>query len=757
MSAQLLSSKTVIQEEAPTSKTITGVGTAIVACLGLTPKGPVGVATLLTSYDQFVKIFGADFAGGIAASAVRGFFSGGGERMYFTRVVHYSDITLPNSKTSAPGTLNLLNSNVAAAPAQVTGVNTGPFALTSGDTLVIDRDGAGQSTATFTATAGQITNSATEPHNLVNNQTLQVKVNGGPTQTIVFTSGQFSDIANATDVEVRAAIAAILTNCTVTVQSGTIRITSNRKGTSSAVEIVAGTARAELGFAVSVDTGTGNVADLSAVTPAEIKTIVEAAVSDVTVANVGGLIRMVATTAGPTGKIQVMSPSTADDELGLDNTLHNGTSAGGGTATLQVDSKYDGAYANDLSILIGQPTSGLVNATTDFNLYVLYKGVVVETFPNATMLDTADRHIEKLVNDVASGSRWITVTDLQTNPGPSGVTAERPINSPGAPPVAFGPLSGGNDGLSGLAEIDFVGDPSSRLGFNSFDLIHDPDTLICPEMATPAVHSAGLTYCSVTRKGQMFFIMDPPQGLTAEAMNTYVVTTAALKNTTEDGAIYWPRVKVLNPNPAIFGPASTILIPPSGHIAGMFARNDGAKLGGIYEPPGGVERGQLPGVLGLETNEVLDERVRDLIAPNLINPITQLRGQPIAVDDVQTLLAGGNFPTIAERRGVTFIERSIEDGTQWARLRNNDDTLRGALFRTCDAFLLIQMRLGAFRSRNPDTAFFVDTGTGINPVSEQFAGRVNTRIGLATQKPARFLIFSFSQDTRALDEELAAG
>lgn len=754
MSAQLLSSKVVIEETAPTSRTIQGAATGVCACLGVTPKGPIGVATLLTSYDQFVKIFGGNFVGGIAASSVRGFFDGGGQRMYFTRVVHYSDITLPNSKASAQGTLNLLNSNVAAAAALVTGTNAGPFALTPGDTLVIDRDAAGLATATFTATAGQITSSgATEPHNLVNNQTLQVKVNGGPTQTIVFTSGQFVDIANATDVEVRAAIAAVLTNCVVTVQSGAIRITSSRLGTSSAIEIVAGTARAELGFAVSTNAGSGNVADIAAVSIAEIKTIVELAVSGVTVANAGGFVRIAATTPGATGKIQVMVASTADDELGLNNTLHNGSAAGGATATLQVDSKYEGAYANGLTILIKAATSGIAS---EFNLAVYYNGILVETFANATMLDTAERFIETLVNDQDTGSRWIMVTDLQTNPGPSGVAAERPINSPGAPQVAFGPLTGGNDGLSGLAETDFVGDPSSRTGFHSFDLTFDPDVLICPEMATPAIHAAGLQYASVTRKGQMFFIADPPQGLSAEQMNTYVLTTAALKNTTEHGAIYWPRVKILNPAPSVYGSASTIVVPPSGHIAGMYARNDGSKVGGVYLAPGGVERGQLPGVIGLETNEVMDEAIRDLVAPNLINPITQLRGQALAVDDAQTLMAGGNFPTIGERRGVSYIERSIEDGTQWVRMRNNDDSLRGALFRTVEAFLLIQMRVGAFRSRDPDAAFYVDTSEAINPPSEVFANKVNIRIGLATQKPARFLVMSFSQDTRALDQELAA-
>ena len=59
------------------------------------------------------------------------------------------------------------------------------------------------------------------------------------------------------------------------------------------------------------------------------------------------------------------------------------------------------------------------------------------------------------------------------------------------------------------------------------------------------------------------------------------------------------------------------------------------------------------------------------------------------------------------------------------------------------------MNVGAFRTRNPDTAFFGDVGEGLNPLSEQRAGRLNARIGLATQSAVDWVSLSFSQDLSA--------
>jgi hypothetical protein len=73
-----------------------------------------------------------------------------------------------------------------------------------------------------------------------------------------------------------------------------------------------------------------------------------------------------------------------------------------------------------------------------------------------------------------------------------------------------------------------------------------------------------------------------------------------------------------------------------------------------------------------------------------------------------TLKGNGNFPYVAERRGVIFIERSLKQGLQFARHKNNTEGLRAQVRRTITAFLLAQMNNGAFRTKTPSTAFFVD-------------------------------------------------
>ena len=748
MSAQLLSSKTVTQEEEPEIRSIEGVATGVLACVGITRKGPVGVSTLITGFPQFVKIFGSDTGSGFATNAVRAFFAEGGQRMYFTRVVHYTDITSAATKTSAAGTLNLLTAAAAASSGTVLGASIGPFALVHGDTIIVDPNALGPLTATISATRATRTAANAPPYALTNGMILTVKIDGGAVQSVSFLTAEFVSIGAATAAEVAAVLNAKLNGAFADVSGGNPRINSDTLGTGSHVEVTGGTANAILGFATAVVDGTGNVVDVSAITVAELKTIIEAAVAGVTVSNDAGAVRITSNTTGPGSSVQVTAPSTADDELGFDNAVHSG-GTGAAAATLQVDAAYDGTYADEVEILIAAATSGVA---AEFNLQVLFEGTVRETFPNLTMDDAADRYVETILNAVDTGSAYVAVTDLDVNP--ASPSSERPANSPGTPAVAFGPLVGGDDGLVGIADVDFTGDPTDRLGFYSFDLNADVDLLDCPDRATAAAHNAMISYCSVWRNGKVFPILDVPASLSESQVVTYVETTAALEGLSEHGYIAWPRVKVLNPNASVFGSASTITVPNSGHIAGMFARNDSRRVGGIYDPPGGTEIGVLKTVIGLENENVNDERVRDIIVPHGINPICKLPRKPICVNDVVLLKKDGPFPTVAERRGVIFIEKSIEDGTQFARLRNNDESLRDEIDRTCTGFLTQQMKLGAFRSKDPAKAFFVDVGDALNPPSEQFAFKVNTRIGLATVKPARFLIFSFSQDTRELDAEL---
>lgn len=424
--------------------------------------------------------------------------------------------------------------------------------------------------------------------------------------------------------------------------------------------------------------------------------------------------------------------------------------AGGDTGdTLKVEGKTDGTYANSLYVKVEAASAF---GASHFNLLVLKNGVVLERWPAVTMDDTSPRYVETVVNDPNVGSNLIVVTDLDAT---GDATAQRPANG------TFGPLTGGSDGLASLADADFLGGTSEdgRTGIRVFDTWDDVALLIVPGRATSAVHNGMIAYCEVTRNKAVFPILDSPAGASAEGIVTYVTTTAALEGLSEFGAIYWPRYSVLNPSKAVFGNAERIIVAQSGYVAGVYARTDGAREGGVYDPPAGVEKGILFGVLGFETDECLDEAKRDLVYPHRINPSTTGRGQPRYIDGTRTLKGTGNFPSIAERRGVIYIQQSIKQGLQFARHKNNDETLRAEVDRTVSGFLTVQMNLRAFRSKNPKTAFFTDfdvAGTGLNNPSVVFANKLVGRVGLATQKPADFVIVSFSQDTRAFNEAAAA-
>jgi phage tail sheath protein FI len=190
------------------------------------------------------------------------------------------------------------------------------------------------------------------------------------------------------------------------------------------------------------------------------------------------------------------------------------------------------------------------------------------------------------------------------------------------------------------------------------------------------------------------------------------------------------------------------------------ARADSARPGGVYQPAAGLYNGKLKTIIGLEIlagNEVaetFDATKRDLLYPKRINSISEVSGGRI-IDGVRTLLSTGNFPTVGERRGVIFIETTLKANLEIARYRNNDETLRAEVSRSTEAFLNDQMLVGAFRSRVPAQAYAVDFGDGLNPPSVQFQGILQGRIGLATQKPAEFIILRVTQNTRALEQELS--
>jgi Bacteriophage tail sheath protein len=399
----------------------------------------------------------------------------------------------------------------------------------------------------------------------------------------------------------------------------------------------------------------------------------------------------------------------------------------GTEVVLRIEAKHAGAYGNRLSV----DTTAATNTDPDaFDLVVLEAGLPRERWPNLSMSAIEARYIERIVNDGQRGSRYVRAVDPHA------------LNAPVPPPqVVF--LAGGGDGLSGLVDNDFLGSELGGTGLHALDGVADLSIVLIPGRTTAAVQTGLLRYCEIDRAGMLFAVLDPPPGARATQMVAYVAQVG-LEGLTEHGALYWPRVRISNPDQGIFGSDGDLVVPPSGIIAGVYARTDAARQGGVFSAPAGVDTGRMLGVLGFETDESNDERKRDLVYPHRINPLRTDAGAPRYIDGSRTLKGDGNFPSIPERRGVSFLERSLKRALESARHRPNDESLRAELHREVTGFLTDQMNVGAFATRDPKTAFFVDVDS-LNDAAARFRGEFHLRVGIATNKPAEFIVLHVSQ------------
>lgn len=721
-------SRVDVEEEEPRVRGIPSAPTSVFGAVGVAERGPVGKAVLCTSPDRYREVFGGFTPESDLALAAMGFFENGGGQLWCVRTVHHTD---PGDPATATGVRSsgLLVGPGAAGPAVVIGAAL-PLHLEDGDELVFALSGGPDLVVAFRGSPAFVATTETGPFTLADGQTLRLVVDDGREQTVAFEAADFADISAATLTEVTAVLNAQTYACKAIADGGGLEIVSDTEGRSASIQVTGGDANTELGFPTDRREGHGNVDDRRAVTVAEVRAAVSAIVADIeVVADDAGRLGLRTAATGSGASLQVRAATAAG--FGLDTDLHEGRDSAAAPA-VRIEGRDPGTYADRLTVAVS-PSS----EAGAFRLSVLEEGTVRESHPVVSLDPGSTSYIERVL---AESSRLIRATDL----GLPGVAVLEPQS------VA---LRGGDDGLTGLSDLDFIGDRAGKTGLHALDIVRDLAVLLVPGRASAPMHNAMIRYCEVDRKGFVFAVLDPPAGKSAVEMTDYVEREAGLYQLSEHAAIYWPRLVILNPNRGRLGLDREIVVPPSGVVCGVYARTDGSKDGGVYEPPAGEEVGRMFGVLGVENEEVLDEELRGLVFDKRINPL--MADGVRYIDGARTLKSNGNFPSVSERRGVIFIERSVKAGLGFARHRNNDERLRAQVWRTVSAFLLTQMDNGAFRSRVPSKAFFVDVSDKLNNARVIFAGKLLVRMGLATQKPAEFVGLLVSQDTRAIEQELA--
>jgi hypothetical protein len=697
----------------------------------------VGEAVRVTSFPAFVERFGGFTPDSDLALAAMGFFGEGGTQLYVVRTAHYERSLDPQSLTARSARAAFVAGQVPT-PAMIEGSARAPFRLTQNTDLQLRLLEGPPRTIRFTGEPAAARIAATEPIVLADAMTLQVRIDSGSVQTVLFRAEDFENIAAASLGDVERVLSAQLTGVRFVQAETGLLMESLTLGRRSRVEVLGGRAAPLLRFQPARE-GSGTVADLSAVTGEEVKLLVESEVREVLASVLPDQTVTLRTRAmGESALLQVVGEVRGP--FGFDVDEHRGSDAGDLTL-LDVRGRDPGTYGNQLAVSAQPSANG--REPFAFDLRVYERSLLRETWPSISLEPTSLRYAPNIVNDRVSGSKLVRVTPA---PGARG----RSI------PAQTQPLLGGDDGLTNLSDIDFLGTAPARSGLRALDRVQDLSILLVPGQATPAVHQGMVQYCEIVRGGSCFPVLDPPERMSGTEIVEYVDNAAALGGLSEFGAVYWPRVEVLNPDRSVFGSDTRLVVAPSGIVAGVYARTDGARPGGVYDPPAGIEKGRMLTVLGFETDEVLEEPTRDLVYPRRINPLTTAPGFPRYIDGSRTLKGDGNFPFVSERRGVSFIARSLKTGLEFARHRANDSRLRAEVKRTITAFLIQQMNQGAFRTRDPKTAFFVDVSEQLNTPSVIFSGRLLVRVGLATQRPAEWVIVALSQDVRSLDAELAA-
>lgn len=213
---------------------------------------------------------------------------------------------------------------VNAAAATLTNGIAETYAVTPGDKLTFEIDRGTEQEATIAGTSGSVTSGNAETYLLVDAQVLTLSVDGGAPQTATFNTGDFVDISVATAAEVAAVIESDITGVTVTLDTGKVVITSDLVGTDSGVQVTGGSANTALGFDTDPHAGTGDAADLSAMTAAEAVAWLGGVLTDCTVALATDKVKVTSDLVGTASYVQCTGGS-ANTVFGFSTSEQAGT------------------------------------------------------------------------------------------------------------------------------------------------------------------------------------------------------------------------------------------------------------------------------------------------------------------------------------------------------------------------------------------------------------------------------------------------
>jgi phage tail sheath protein FI len=372
-----------------------------------------------------------------------------------------------------------------------------------------------------------------------------------------------------------------------------------------------------------------------------------------------------------------------------------------------------------------------------FTLIVRGDGIP-ENFPNVTL--ARGKGARNVVDVLSRESRLVRAVDKEAPGSP----AER------APAIGTYTLirtgaelaeASREPAMPEVKAFTFIGNASTHEGILGYEIADDVTMLCVPDLMAAyqagtidadglrIVQTAMINHCESMH--DRVAILDTPPDLSPQQVGDWCTKVANYDSNYT--TLYYPWIRVADPTSG-----KGVLVPPCGHIAGIWARSDSQR--GVHKAPANEV---VRGAIGLATDMSRSEQ--GSLNPIGINCIRAFPGRGVRVWGARMLSRDPEWRYLNVRRLFNFIEKSIDRDTQWVVFEPNNFYTWEKVKRDVTAFLTRVWRDGALFGASAAEAFYVKCDEELNPVEVRDVGQLIVEVGIAPVKPAEFVIFRISQ------------
>lgn len=294
------------------------------------------------------------------------------------------------------------------------------------------------------------------------------------------------------------------------------------------------------------------------------------------------------------------------------------------------------------------------------------------------------------------------------------------------------PLKNGNDGGE-PAFADYVAALQSLEALEDIAIVAAPGSSIFT--IAGQVISALITHVERPRAYRVAVLDTPPNFIASQVEETRSTIDSSY------AALYTPWVVTSNPlaRPGTSAPAE-VTVPPSGFIAGIYARND--QEHSVAKAPANEV---VLGALRFERNINFAEQ--GVLNPVGINCLRFFPGRGYRVWGARNATSNSEIKYVNVRRYLVYLEHSIDNGSQWAVFENNGPLLWARVKESVEEFLYNELFQGNLLGTSPAEAYFVRCDRSTMTQNNLDNGQLICLIGVALLKPAEFVIFRIGQKT----------